>query len=133
MASRARQLFLVAQVTDPYAATEGRVPLKVGQFVEAAIPGRVLKQVFALPRKAVRADDEVLVITADERIQRRRLEVVWSDRDSVVVRSGLEPGERVSLTALPYAPDGAQVRIGGKPGKDKPGKRGQGRPPQGVN
>lgn len=115
--ARTRQLFLIAQVADPYALAEGRVPLKVGQFVEASIPGRILEQVFVLPRKAVRADDEVLVITPDERIQRRRLDVVWRDQESVVVRAGLNGGERVSLTALPYAPDGAQVRISGQPGQ----------------
>jgi len=119
--ARTRQLFLVAQVADPYASAAGLVPLKVGQFVEAEIPGRVLNSVFILPRKAVRADDEVLVITPDERIQRRRLDVVWSDKKSVVARAGLNAGERISLTSLPYAPDGAQVRVGGgrsgKPGE----------------
>jgi RND family efflux transporter MFP subunit len=141
--TRTRQLFLVAQVEDPYATQEGKVPLKVGQFVEAAIPGRVLERVFVLPRKAVRADDEVLVITPDDRIQRRRLDVVWSDRESVVARTGLEPGERVSLTVLPYAPEGAQIQVGGgRPGgQQKEGakawKRGEGngRPaqPEGAN
>lgn len=126
--TRTRQLFLIAQVADPYAVTDGRVPLKVGQFVEAAIPGRKLEQVFVLPRKAVRANNQVLVITPDERIQRRSLEVVWGDRESVVVRSGLSAGERISLTALPYAPDGAQVQLGG----GQPGKK-QAARPEGVN
>ena len=111
--TRTRQQFLVAQINDPYSAsTDGRPPLKIGQFVEAEIPGQVLKAVFILPREAVRANDEVLVITPDERIERRRLEVVWGDKQQVVVRSGLSAGERVSLTALPYAADGAQVKVG---------------------
>ena len=111
--SRTRQQFLIAQISDPYSASaDGRQPLKIGQFVEAEIPGQILEDVFILPREAVRADDEVLVITRDERIERRRLEVVWGDKQQVVVRSGLSAGERVSLTALPYAADGAQIRVG---------------------
>jgi len=111
--ARTRQLFLIVQVDDPYAVTSSRPPLMVGQFVEAEIPGRLLHDAIVLPRKVVRAGDKVLVITSDDRIERRNLEVAWRDRDNVVVRSGLSVGERVSLTQLPYAPDGSQVKISG--------------------
>lgn len=119
--ARTRQLFLVAQVDDPYASVSGRPPLKVGQFVEAEIPGHVLRDVLVLPRKAVRADDEVLVVTPEDRIERRQLEVVWSDREHVVVRAGLQAGERVSLTALPYAPEGSRVTVGAVGGEKRQG------------
>ncbi len=119
--ARTRQLFLVAQVDDPYSSANGRPPLKVGQFVEAEIPGHVLQDVLVLPRKAVRADDEVLVVTPEDRIERRHLEVVWSDQQNVVVRSGLRAGERVSLTALPYAPEGARVAVGVAEGEKRQG------------
>ena len=112
--ARTRQLFLIAQVDNPYAATpDGKPPLMVGQFVEAEIPGRLLHDVIILPRKVMRAGDEVLVITADNRIERRNLEVVWRDRDNVIVRTGLNVGDRISLTQLPYAPDGSQVKVSG--------------------
>ncbi len=110
--ARTRQRFLIAQVDNPHApAHDDHPPLLVGQFVEAEIPGRLLQEVFVLPRRVARADDEVLVITADDRIERRRLDVVWRDRSSIVVRSGLSAGERVSLTSLPYAPQGSRVEI----------------------
>jgi len=112
--ARTRQLFLIAQVDDPYAVTpDGKPPLMVGQFVEAEIPGRLLHDVIALPRKVMRAGDEVLVITSDNRIERRSLEVAWRDRDNVVVRTGLNVGDRISLTQLPYAPDGSQIKVSG--------------------
>ncbi len=110
--ARTRQLFLIAQVDNPHTpAHDDQPPLLVGQFVEAEIPGRLLQDVIVLPRKVARADDEVLVITPDNRIERRKLEVVWRDRSSIVVRAGLSAGERVSLTQLPYAPQGSQVKI----------------------
>jgi RND family efflux transporter MFP subunit len=112
--SRTRQQFLIAQVDNPYSnASDDRAVLKIGQFVEAEIPGQILTDVFVLPRKALRAGDEVLVITADDRIERRQLKLIWGDKESVVVRAGLVAGDRISLTALPYAPDGAQVKVGG--------------------
>jgi len=110
--ARTRQLFLIAQVDNPYAVTsEGRPPLMIGQFVEAVIPGQVLHDVIILPRKVLRAGDEVLVITSDNRIERRHLEIAWRDKTHVVVRTGLSVSDRVSLTQLPYAPNGSRVKI----------------------
>jgi len=132
--TRSRQLFMVAQVDDPYARrAEGQPPLKVGQFVEAAVVGRTLSNVYVLPRRAVRGEDEVLVVTPEDRIERRRIDVAWRDQDNVVARAGLAPAERVSLTALPFAADGAPVQVHGqttdkKPSKPPKGKRKNARP-----
>jgi RND family efflux transporter MFP subunit len=92
--TQSRQLFVVAQVDDPYGRKDGRPPLKVGQFVEAVIEGERLEDVYVLPRGAVEGEDEVFVVDAENRLQRRRLDVIWRDTDYVVAAGGLEPGER---------------------------------------
>jgi len=109
-----RQLFVVAQVDDPYARHGDAPPLKVGRFVEAAIEGRRLKDVFVLPRQALEEGSRVLVITPERTLARRPVEVAWRDGDSVVVTGGLKAGERISLTPLPFAADGAPVRVQGE-------------------
>ncbi len=110
--TRTRQLYVVAQVDDPYGRQpDGKPPLKVGQFLEAEIQGRTLSGAYVLPRKAVRANDEVFLVTPESRIHRKRVEVAWRDDEHVVVTSGIEAGDRLSLTALSYAPDGAPVTI----------------------
>jgi len=78
----------------------------------------------------VRGEDEVLVVTPEDRIQRRRVDVVWRDQDNVVAAAGLTAGERVSLTALPFAADGAPVQLHGQTADKKPakGKREDARP-----
>lgn len=114
--TRSQQIFVIAQVDDPYGRQHG-LPLKVGQFVEARIGGRVLTGVFDLPRTAVRRNNEVLVVGHEDIIERRRVDVVWSEDDRVIVRSGLRAGERVSLTPLPFAVSGTRVRIA-RPGTD---------------
>lgn len=108
--TRSQQIFVIAQVDDPYARRHG-LPLKVGQFVEARIGGRVLVGVFDLPRGAVRRNNEVLVVGRDDTIERRQVDVVWSEDDRVIVRSGLRQGERVSLTPLPFAVSGTRVQV----------------------
>ncbi len=96
-----RQTFVVAQVDDPYGKRpSGNPPLKVGQFVEAAIEGRLLRDVIVLPRAAIRLGGAVDVVDADERISRRDVEVIWRDPTHVVVGEGLSEGELVSLTPI---------------------------------
>ncbi|MDX8410403.1 MAG: efflux RND transporter periplasmic adaptor subunit [Mariprofundaceae bacterium] len=121
--SASRQLFVVAQVDDPYARHGDTPPLKVGQFVEAEITGRVLRDVFVLPRQVLENGERALVINAERRIERRSVDVVWRDGDRVVVAAGLSTGERVSLTPLPFAANGAAVRIYGEDVKPKGQKR----------
>jgi RND family efflux transporter MFP subunit len=59
---RTRQLTVVARVDEPFAAGAGRPPLLVGTFVQACIHGRQLSGVVAVPRSALRPDDEVWVV-----------------------------------------------------------------------
>ncbi|MBT5168007.1 MAG: efflux RND transporter periplasmic adaptor subunit, partial [Opitutales bacterium] len=50
--TKTRQLFVIAQIRNPYGLTEeGRPPLKVGSFVEAEIVGKTLEDVYVVPRK----------------------------------------------------------------------------------
>ncbi len=108
--TRSRQLFVVAQVDDPYGrSVANRPPLKAGQFVEAEIMGDVLRDVFVISRSTLREGREVLLIDGDNKLIRRVVEIVWSDSENVVVRKQLEPGEVLCLTPLPYAAEGAQV------------------------
>ena len=118
--TRSRQLFVVAQIDNPYAKqADERPPLKVGQFVTATIEGRKLSDVFVVPRLALMGLDELLVVHADETVERRRVEIVWRDEEDVIVNNGLKDGERISLTLLPFITNGSKVEIAGAPGTEK--------------
>ncbi len=109
--TESRQLFVIAQVDDPYGkGPAGRPPLKVGQFVEAEIEGRRLDDVVVIPRSALRAGGEVLLVNDDNRLETRAVEVLWSNAQSAVTGSGLAAGERLVLTPLGGAMEGIEVR-----------------------
>ncbi len=111
--TQSRQLFAIAQVDDPYARHARRPPLKVGQFVQAKIKGTRFNNVFVVPRGVLRGQDEVFVVDAKQRLERRRLQIVWRDAENVVVSAGLAAGERLSMTPLPFSADGMQVQVKG--------------------
>lgn len=107
---RSRQLFVVAQVDDPYGVREeGKPPLKVGMFVEAEITGETLNDVFVIPRGAVRGTDEVLLIDGDNKFRRRQVDVLWRDSKSIVTSGPLETGDLLCVTAVPFAAEGGSV------------------------
>ena len=110
---QSRQLFVIGQINDPYLHKDGRPALKIGQFVEAEIFGKLLKNVFILPRTAVRGTNTVHLINAEDRLQRRELDIIWRDDKHLIASGPLEPGARLSLTALPFAADGSKVQIAG--------------------
>ncbi len=116
---RSRQLFVVAEVEDPYRRQadlfqDGTAPaLKIGMFVDAKVQGIELEKVFVLPRSAVRVGGEVILIDENNRIRRQSVVPVWSGRDQVVVESndlsGLKEGDVLCLTPLAYPANGALV------------------------
>ena len=112
--SRSRMVHAVARVKDPYARGDDpdRPPLAAGLYVDAEIEGRVASDVVVLPRSAVRGDDIVLVVTPDDRLQFRAVEVIRRTRETVVVTSGLTEGERVCLSPLAAVTEGMRVRTG---------------------
>ncbi|MBW2399184.1 MAG: efflux RND transporter periplasmic adaptor subunit [Deltaproteobacteria bacterium] len=111
--ARSRMVNVVARVEDPYGhgpdAGE-RPPLAVGLFVEAEIRGRSIEGAVILPRSVLRTGDRVLVVDGNGRVEFRGVEVLRSERDSVVIGSGLEAGEEVIVSPLTTVVEGMAVR-----------------------
>lgn len=132
---RSRELFVIAQVKDPYKQTDrSQPPLKINQFVQAQIQGKRLEDVYVIPRSALRINDEVILIDKENRIFRKPVEIILKQGEEVIVKSGLQQDDLLCLTPLLFAADGAKVRpvINGKAlpppdGKGRPVKQGDGR------
>jgi len=113
--AKSRMVHLVARVEDPYGqnGTRGMAPLAVGLFVEAEIQGRWVEDVFVLPRTALRNDDGndlVYVVDAEDRLRFKPVEILRTERDEVIIGSGLEPGDRVCVSPMADAVNGMAVR-----------------------
>jgi RND family efflux transporter MFP subunit len=112
--SKSRQLFVVAQIRNPYGRTEsGRPPLKVGSFVQAKIMGKVVPDVYVVPANLLRENSYVLMVAKREGgdvLRREKVNFVWQTDEVVVVTSGFEEGERLCLTQVPIALEDYPVR-----------------------
>lgn len=109
-----RQIMAVAQVNDPYAKRgDGLPPLRIGQFLEAEIEGEILSDVFVIPRRAVRAGNEVLLITPENKLRRVTIDPLVGDTDRIVIAADTagqpQEGDVLCLTPIPFAAEGATV------------------------
>ncbi|QSB01214.1 efflux RND transporter periplasmic adaptor subunit [Methylomonas sp. EFPC1] len=97
------QLYLVAQVAEPFRESADRPPLLSGLFVQAEIEGVLRDGLFSLPRTALNGLQQAKLVDAEQRLEIRQLQVLRHDAEHVVVKAGLNPGERVVVSELPVA------------------------------
>ena len=100
-----RMVHVIARVTNE----EQDIPLSVGLFVKAEIDGLQVEDVVVMPRNALRNGNRVLVVDAENKLHYREITPLRLYRDEVLIRSGLEAGERVCISPLQTAIDGMVV------------------------
>ncbi len=107
-----RMIQAIAEVRDPYAqpGDSSRPPLAVGMFVQAEIGGKWVHAV-PLPRTALRGEDTVWVVNDRNQIEFRKLDILRLERDRVLVKGGVEPGDKVCVSTLEAAVEGMEVRV----------------------
>ena len=112
--SASRQLFVVAQIDDPYGPAHD-APIKVGMFVEAVIQAGLLEDVWVLPAETLREDSYVLKVLEDNTIQRTPVDILWSDRDYIVLpKDTFSEPPTICKTPLNFAVNGMRVVIKGQ-------------------
>jgi len=100
---------------------DARPPLAVGLFVEAEIEGSLVEEVIVVPRYAMRDESHLLVVDSDDRLRTREVEVLRIDRDDVLIRGALAPGERICISPLQVVIEGMAVRPLEEPPEDPAG------------
>lgn len=86
-----------------------------GLFVHASIKGRTMKQVMEIPRSALRADNSVMVVDKEGRLELLNVSVARTMKDSVLISKGLVAGSEVIISAIETPVSGMKVEIEAKP------------------
>lgn len=108
----ARQLHVVAQVDDPF-SSEHTSPIKIGQYVTAAIEGRTISDAVIIPNTAIYQNSFVYV--AEEGVLRRRdIDIAWQSGDETILRSGLDFGDKLVTTPLGQVTSGTRIVVAGE-------------------
>jgi len=100
-----RMVQLVARVE----SKTDSVPLSVGLFVSAEIEGLAAENIVVLPREALRNDNQVLVVDKEDRLRFRKIEPLRLYQNDLLIRAGLQAGERVCVSPIQTAIEGMVV------------------------
>jgi len=109
--SSSGQLFLVAQVEQPDNSRDGAAPLLSGLFVQAEIEGVARAGLYALPRNALNNLGQVKLVDAEQRLTFRDVELLRGEPGRVIVKSGLNAGERIVVSDMPMPVAGMRVEV----------------------
>ncbi len=91
---------VIVSVDEPYrqAAPGVRPPLIKGMYCEVELRGKP-RRALPVPRETVH-EDQVYVVSADDRLEVRQVEVAFEHGELAVISQGLEAGEQVVLSDL---------------------------------
>ncbi len=108
---RTRTVGVIVAVDQPYRrAQAGRLPpLVKNMYVEVELRGPPRPDAVVIPRAALRGS-QVYVVGREDRLEFRDVEVSFTQANLVVLRSGLEAGQRVVISDLPFAAEGMRLR-----------------------
>ena len=146
--TNSQQLYVVAQIEDPYTNNNDGLSIKIGQYLQANIAGKLIPNAIVIPNNAIYQGTYVYVVE-ENLLKRRDVEVLWKNETDVVVKSGLNSGEQIVLTPLGRVSSGTPVSIAGAEKKSKKargkfnkdekgakrkkdGKKGEGKPPKNI-
>jgi RND family efflux transporter MFP subunit len=122
-----QQLYVVAQIDQPFdaeakAAAMG-VSLKIGQYLEAKIQGKILEDALVIPNSAIYQGSYVYV-EKNNLLQRKNITIAWQNGESAVISNGLSFGDNLVLTPLGQVSSGTKVNVvGGSKIESKPQHR----------
>lgn len=102
-----QMVFLVARVENP---PEAQLPLESGVFLEAELIGPPREHVAVLPRAALAGEHSVWVLDSEQRLRRRRVEILHRDDRALYVGGGLERRTEVVRAGGLRLLEGTRVR-----------------------
>jgi RND family efflux transporter MFP subunit len=109
-----RMARILVEVKDPLgleSREKNKLPLLLGEYVRLEIEGRQLQNVYSIPRTALRDDASLWVVSNDDKLDIRKADVIWRDTQTVLLREGLEPGERLIVSDLASPVQGMPVQV----------------------
>jgi RND family efflux transporter MFP subunit len=106
--AQTRLVYGTVEVREPFSPRLA-APLAPGLFVTAHIDGAKTETFAAAPRSALKRNEFIYVVTAQNTIDIRTVRAAQTTGDEVYFRNGVKPGERVVVSHLPSPRQGMKV------------------------
>lgn len=97
------------QKTDPTAGTRG-IPLLLDAYVDVHIRGRRTEPLVEVPRQAIRNGDQAYIVDENDTLEIRTVDIVARRSETLLVRSGVEDGDRLVMSPIASPIKGMSLR-----------------------
>jgi RND family efflux transporter MFP subunit len=112
--TKSRMMQIIVEIKDPYRLKEKKDPstpaLAAGTFVDVIIKGRMLNDVFIIPRTAFRDNATVWIMDKENMLHIRKVVPLRVEREKVIIGKGINDGELIVKTNISGAADGMKLR-----------------------
>ena len=102
--SKVRMAQLIVEVDDPLSfkkANKSQPKLLIGSFVEVNLLGKVLKEVLAVPRRALRDGGQLWLLNEEDKLQIETVTVLWKNQKSIYIDAkSIVKGAKIIITEL---------------------------------
>lgn len=113
-----RVTYAVARISDPYklsGESDNESALPMGTFVSASIEGTTVANAIRVPRSALRGNNQLMFIDAEDRLRLRQVDIIRTDARYAYLRGGEKIADRISITTLESPINGMKVRTSDEP------------------
>jgi len=109
-----RLQYVVVEIPFPYAKDDqqiNRPPLSPGTFVQAEIEGREFANVIRLPRKALKSNQKVWGVDANNHLIKYDVELLSREKEFIYISSGIPDKNKVVVSDLEVLAEGIPVSV----------------------
>jgi multidrug efflux pump subunit AcrA (membrane-fusion protein) len=109
-----RMARILVEIRDPLGlnfSEKKHPPLLIGEYVRMEIEGRQLKNVYRIPRTALRDNTRIWLVSNDGKLEIRSVEILWRDAQTVLLTDGLQPAEQLIVSDLSKPVNGMQLQV----------------------
>lgn len=111
---KSRMMQIIVEIKDPYRLKEKKdlstPALAAGTFVDVMIKGRMLKDVFIIPRAVFRDNATVWIMDKENMLRIKKVAPLRVEREKVIIGNGIKDGELIVKTNISGAADGMKLR-----------------------
>ncbi|MBF0203614.1 MAG: efflux RND transporter periplasmic adaptor subunit [Desulfamplus sp.] len=134
LTDQSRLARILIRIEDPVSLKKNRKnPLLIGSYVQADIQGKVIENVFSLPRSSVRDGNKIWLVenrnvlagNRNELVENskdakqseksvlfiKNIEILWKNSESVFIRSGVKSGQKLVISELSSPVNGMFVKM----------------------
>ena len=108
-----RMARILIAVDDPLnlGHNDEKYPLLLGSYVKVEIEGKMVEDVIVIPNSALRQNNKIWIMTPENTLEIKPVNIVWRRKESVIIRGGIDMGSWLITSKINTPVEGMELRL----------------------